>query len=149
MADNGPVPAPITAFRGEYRFLSNFAPATVWLDGVDYPSVEHAYVAAKTTDAALRAQVRALKSAGAAKRFGADLELRPNWAEIRLSVMENLVRQKFSDPEFKRLLDQTGDAELIEGNDWGDTFWGVCGGVGANRLGRILMQIRAENRAEG
>jgi predicted NAD-dependent protein-ADP-ribosyltransferase YbiA (DUF1768 family) len=32
--------------------------------------------------------------------------------------------------------------ELIEGNWWGDTYWGVCNGVGENHLGKLLMKIR-------
>lgn len=39
---------------------------------------------------------------------------------------------------------KNGDAELIEGNTWGDRIWGVCDGVGENRLGKILMRVRAE-----
>ncbi len=36
----------------------------------------------------------------------------------------------------------TGDAELIEGNTWNDTEWGICNGIGDNKLGKILMRIR-------
>ncbi len=42
----------------------------------------------------------------------------------------------------------TGDRKLVEGNTWGDTFWGVCRGNGKNHLGKILMKIRAELQAE-
>lgn len=38
----------------------------------------------------------------------------------------------------------TGGVELIEGNDWGDAFWGVCGGYGQNWLGVLLMLVRSE-----
>jgi hypothetical protein len=44
----------------------------------------------------------------------------------------------------KQLLLATGDKELIEGNTWGDTFWGVCNGIGQNHLGKILMAKRTE-----
>jgi predicted NAD-dependent protein-ADP-ribosyltransferase YbiA (DUF1768 family) len=60
--------------------------------------------------------------------------------------MRDLLRQKFAHPELRRLLLATGDAELVEGNTWGDRFWGVCAGRGQNHLGRLLMAIRAEIR---
>jgi len=58
--------------------------------------------------------------------------------------MTDLVRQKFSNPQLAKQLLDTKDFELIEGNTWGDTFWGVCSGKGQNNLGKILMQIRNE-----
>jgi predicted NAD-dependent protein-ADP-ribosyltransferase YbiA (DUF1768 family) len=44
----------ITSFKGKYGFLSNFMDAKVMLDGMEYPSVENAYQAAKTTDPYVR-----------------------------------------------------------------------------------------------
>lgn len=61
--------------------------------------------------------------------------------------MEDLLRQKFSKTPLRRLLLATGEAELIEGNTWGDTYWGVCHGVGQNHLGCLLMKIRGELNA--
>lgn len=79
-----------------------------------------------------------------AKRAGQRLALRPDWEQIKQAVMLNLQRQKYSYPELRTLLLATGNLELIEGNTWGDTYWGVCNGVGDNWLGKILMQVRAE-----
>lgn len=123
---------PINDFHGVYRFLSNFWPAAVMLDSVTYPSVEHAYVAAKTLDMTMREVVRTTDSPGAVKRLGRlrSFELRPDWDAVKLTIMADLVRQKFAHPELRSKLVSTGDAELIEGNTWGDTFWGVCKGVG-------------------
>lgn len=134
----------IDSFTGEHRFLSNFWPAEVELDGIIFPSVEHAYVAAKTLDPEVRAEIRLVNTAGQVKRFGRKLVLRPDWDEVKLSVMEDLVRQKFQHPELAKLLLATGDEELVEGNTWGDTFWGECFGSGANHLGKILMKVRDE-----
>ena len=59
--------------------------------------------------------------------------------------MEDICRAKFTqNEELKKKLIDTGDATLIEGNTWNDTFWGVCNGVGENNLGKILMKIREE-----
>ena len=70
--------------------------------------------------------------------------LRPAWDDIKLNVMRDLVWRKFSeDPELRAKLLATGDAELVEGNAWGDTFWGVDqSGKGENHLGKILMETR-------
>ena len=56
--------------------------------------------------------------------------------------MEGLLRKKFSDPSLKNLLDNTKGIELVEGNTWKDTFWGVYNGNGKNMLGKLLMKIR-------
>lgn len=134
----------IVSFSGAHRWLSNFAPVEVVLDGEVYPTVEHAYVAAKTLDLGVRAAVRALKTPGEAKRFGRTFKLRPDWDDVKLEVMESLLRQKFLQLPYRQLLIETGDTPIVEGNTWGDTFWGVCRGIGHNHLGELLMTIRAE-----
>lgn len=132
----------IDSFRGEYRWLSNFWPVDVQLDGMTFPSVEHGYVAAKTTDLARRADVQVCGSPGAAKRLGRYMPLRHDWGAVRLPVMRDLLWQKFSHQDLRMRLMSTGDAVLVEGNTWGDTFWGVCNGLGENHLGELLMEIR-------
>ncbi len=136
----------IDHFVGGHRWLSNFWLVPVMFEGHQYRSVEHAYVAAKTTDPAIREQVRLIETPGAAKRFGRKIELRPDWETVKLGVMEIMLRSKFRQERLRLLLLSTGDAELVEGNTWGDTFWGVCDGVGENHLGKLLMKLRAEYR---
>ena len=63
--------------------------------------------------------------------------------------MHGLLQQKFSFTVLKRQLLETGAAELIEGNYWGDRYWGVCKGVGDNWLGKLLMTVRKEIREGG
>jgi ribA/ribD-fused uncharacterized protein len=141
----------IDRFSGEYRFLSNFWYALVELDGEEYPSVEHAYQAAKTLDLTARKQFQNPNMRpGEAKGRGKVLELRPNWDEMKVPIMKDLVLQKFTrHPALKGALLATGDAELVEGNYWHDQFWGrcICHGChdfpGQNQLGKILMDVRA------
>jgi N-glycosidase YbiA len=136
----------IKSFHGEYRFLSNFYSFgdIVW-EGIVFPSVEHAYQAAKSTDWNEQVQISAAKTPAKAKQMGKTIQHKiKGWSRIRLAVMENLLRQKFSYPAAADALLATGDAELIEGNTWGDTFWGVCNGEGENHLGRLLMEIRSD-----
>ncbi len=134
----------INSFTNDYRFLSNFYSTRVEFEGLTYPSVEHAYQAAKTEDKELRKQFARGIHAGEAKKLGNKITLRRGWENIKLSIMEELVRKKFQDIELKDKLLATGEQELIEGNTWGDVFWGQVEGQGKNHLGKILMRVRAE-----
>lgn len=131
----------IDQFSGTYRWLSNFHPAPVAYEGVEYPSVEHAYQASKFPK-----DERSLFLSGTAadaKHRGKRARLQSDWLDNRISIMEDLVRQKFSNhPELKQDLLKTGNAELIEGNYWGDHFWGTCNGRGENNLGKAIMRVR-------
>jgi N-glycosidase YbiA len=135
----------IKGFRGRSRWLSNFWPARVTLDGMVFGSVEHAYQAAKTLDLDHRRTIAALAKPGQAKRYGRKLKVRDDWEEVKLVVMEDLLRQKFAHPDLRQKLLDTGDAYLEESNVWQDFFWGVCDGKGENHLGRLLMTIRSHS----
>jgi ribA/ribD-fused uncharacterized protein len=134
----------IDSFSGEWRPLSNFWYAPVMLDGITYATNEHAFQAAKTLDVSERVRILNAATPGIAKSLGRACTLRPDWEARKIEVMTDLNRQKYKNPELRSLLLSTGDASLIEGNHWGDTFWGVCNGVGKNYLGKILMSIRDE-----
>lgn len=126
------------------QFLSNFYPVDIFYEDIVYPSVEHAYVAGKTTSKALREEIARFELPGQVKKYGRKIQLRDNWEIIKLPLMEQLVRTKFNREVLSEKLLATGDKELVEGNWWGDTFWGVCGGKGQNHLGKILMKVRRE-----
>jgi len=134
----------INKFQGETRWLSNFQECDVLYEGVLYPTTEHAFQAAKSLNQATRKYVAALSTPREAKSYGNNLiKLRPDWEEVKRDIMFQINFIKYSDNEWLRdMLIQTGEEELIEGNTWGDTYWGVSGGVGCNELGKILMEIR-------
>jgi ribA/ribD-fused uncharacterized protein len=135
--------AQITSFTGKYFFLSNFYPCSVLFEDKIYPSAEHAYMAAKTTDEATRVYIASAPTPGKAKRIGKTIQLRENWDLIKLQYMRVILESKFSDPVLRKLLDSTKGYEIIEGNTWGDTFWGQCPlGHGRNELGKLLVSIR-------
>lgn len=144
----------IEKFAGEYAFLSNFEPCTIEIEGIKYPTLEHAFQAAKTHDHATRQTIAAKPTPGAAKRAGGKRGIikgdlfRQDWEQTKVQVMRNLLSLKFDQEPFRSMLLATGDAELIEGNIWNDTFWGVCRGKGRNTLGMLLQEIRAEIRHE-
>lgn len=140
------MPNMIDSFTGKYRFLSNFWHCNIRFEGKTYPSTEHAFQAAKTHDAAERETIRKITTPKEAKRYGRRVKLRKDWESVKLNIMEMVVEQKFKDPELRGWLLETGEAKLVEGNSWGDVFWGQCDGVGDNHLGRILMNVREKIR---
>jgi ribA/ribD-fused uncharacterized protein len=82
-----------------------------------------------------------------AKRLGRAIACRPSWDQIKDDIMYEIVWSKFTNIELRELLLATGDEEIVEGNDWGDQYWGVCDGIGLNKLGQTLMQIREDIRS--
>lgn len=156
--------ARIARFQGAHAFLSNFFPCQVSLPddpSTLFPSTEHAYQAAKTLDIFIRRDFLT-GTAGQAKRLGRVIAMRSDWEEVKLSVMESLLHQKFrKGSDLAIYLERTGDAELIEGNTWGDRYWGMTIAprngddktfipatlVGQNQLGKLLMKVREMNRA--
>ncbi len=140
----------IDNFRGEYSFLSNFFNVPVEWDGLRYLNSEAAFQAAKVLTDEERMEFIYLDPSRA-KRKGRQVKLRADWEQVKYGIMEEIVRAKFTqNAELREKLLATGDAELIEGNTWGDTCWGVDlrNGKGRNCLGKILMKVRAE-LAEG
>lgn len=135
---------PIIEFQGAYRWLSNFVSLPVWYDGLRYPTVEHAYQAAKTDIDEERQHIRNCRTPGDAKRAGRTVTISSGWDAIKLLVMGGLLQQKFRVEPYKGLLLATGDASIVHGNNWGDRYWGVCNGVGDNHLGQLIMLVRAE-----
>ena len=136
----------IDSFVGEYRYLSNFWMAPVTYDGDVYASTEHAYQAAKTFNKADRARIRKMSCADA-KRYGRQVQLIEGWENKKIGIMEELVLQKFTvHTDLREKLLATDDAEIIEGNTWGDREWGTVKGVGKNHLGKILMRVRKKLR---
>ena len=134
----------ITEFAGIYHFLSNFYLCTVLYEETAYGSAEAAFQAAKIADPRQRGIFYDLDPY-LAKMTGRMVNLRPDWEQVKDTVMENIIRDKFTQNEqLGKLLLATGDTDLIEGNDWNDTYWGVSHGVGQNKLGKILMKIRKE-----
>jgi ribA/ribD-fused uncharacterized protein len=134
--------------KPETRWLSNFYPVNIEIGCHHWPSSEHAYQAAKTLDYDERMAIKAARTPGQAKKLGRKVTMRPDWDKIKRHEMKCILRLKFSLPGLKELLLQTGDGYLEETNHWGDTYWGVCNGVGQNNLGHVLMEIREELRNE-
>jgi len=140
----------INNFRGKYEFLSNFYSAEITIDSITYPTGEHAFQAMKVMDRGIQLAVSKAPEPMDAKRMGSrrymekhGIKIREDWDDIRVLIMRGIVYLKFcKHPDLLRQLIETGNEELVEGNWWNDTFWGVCGGIGENHLGKILMEVR-------
>ena len=145
----------ITAFTGEYYFLSNYCTCPITIDGLTYRSAEAAFQAAKCSDPIDRAAFCTVPP-NVAKAIGRKTKLRDGWEKERDGIMADIIHAKFSqNPGFAQALIDTDDAELIEGNTWNDNYWGMCGCTrcrsegtkGLNKLGQILMAERARLQA--
>ena len=141
----------IDYFREEYEFLSNFYPAKLYFEGITYLNSEAAYQAQKCADARDKVSFSRL-SADEAKRLGQQVSMRADWNQVKLALMERIVRAKFNQhPRLAKKLLETGDKPLMEGNYWRDLYWGIDLKTreGENHLGQILMALRSEYRQNG
>lgn len=135
----------VYGFFGDFRFLSNFY---VEEDGL---SGEHYFQAYKAADPEEAGWVMRSETPGKAKWRGRRVVLREGWEEEKDYYMAlNLARKFRRGSVLAGRLLLTGDAELVEANRWGDTYWGVDQdtGEGENRLGKLLMALREELRAK-
>lgn len=143
----------ITRFRGEFKFLSNFEASTFFWKGKKYATLEHAYQAAKSIYPDEAEAIRNAIAPSQAKKMGKMVRTYDGWDDDKAGIMLELLRLKFQNVFLRWKLLQTGNAVLIEGNTWHDTYWGVCkcdkcGNSGLNTLGKLLMQVREEVKAE-
>lgn len=142
-------PDVIDEFREAYGFLSNYHICNLDYEGNNYCCAESAFQAMKENNPAERGNYSHLYPSEAKKK-GHACNLRSDWEEVKLDIMYDILKVKFSDKELKERLLLTGDKELIEGNNWHDNFWGNCvckkcrSIEGKNMLGKLLMKLRSE-----
>ena len=141
----------ILGFFGEYRFLSNFHLCDIEVDGIVYPSTEHAYMAMKSSDRNVRLQfsvdANTVLTPKEARALGQKIKIVGNWNDIKVHIMYIVNKAKYTTHlPLKEQLLSTGDRYLEETNWWYDTFWGVDVRTkeGQNNLGKVLMRIRSE-----
>lgn len=169
----------IDHFRNEYAFLSNFYRRKILYRGHWFPSSEHAYHAEKSLDERYRTQLMVQKEIDKwnkkmenkeyvclmpelnpkeSKDYGSWNRLiqkglhRLDWFDMSLETMYNININKFTqNPDLAKKLISTEGKVLIEGNYWGDDFWGMIKSKpkdpnsewkGKNHLGKTLMRVR-------
>ncbi|MEK7779905.1 MAG: NADAR family protein [Verrucomicrobiota bacterium] len=130
-----------------YGEFSNFSAHPFKLNGRVWPTSEHYFQAQKFAGTEHEETVRNAKTPSMAAKLGRSrsLPLRADWETVKDDVMRAALRAKFEQhPKLKSLLLSTGDAELIE-HTRNDSYWADGGdGTGKNRLGILLMELRAE-----
>ena len=131
--------------------FSNFSPHEVRIHGRVWPTTEHFFQAQKFAGTEHEEIVRAAKSPMIAARMGRSRErpLRADWEAVKDDVMREALRAKFTQHSaLLSMLLSTGDANLIE-HSKNDRYWADGGdGSGKNRLGQLLMELRAELRRQ-
>lgn len=171
---------PITDFVGEHAFLSNFAPSPFMARGcngqegimqlgvLEWPTAEHYFQAQKAASPVQFEEIRHASTPGHAKRLGRKVELVRGWERAKTNVMLLALEAKFmQNADLARQLAETWPHALVEGNSWGDRYWGAVlrenndtiwpgeriwaqrGGyfwVGHNWLGRLLELVREQSR---
>lgn len=139
----------INSFKGKYYFLSNFYEAPVTYDGITYQNNEAAFQAQKTLCNNEKIEFSKLNPSEA-KRKGRKVTLRPDWEQIKETRMLEICKAKFNqNSDLCDMLIATGNTHLEEGNTWGDKVWGTVDGIGQNRLGKILMDVRYNSKIKG
>lgn len=146
-----------------HEWISN-QNGSVMYDNIEYPNVISAFQAAKTFDMGMRREIWLTSWFGDVVEIGHSLNLRSDWHDVRVGIMYDLLRQKFSQDDYRKLLLSTMDAEIVYSHDMDDmlydcdheesfalfdkctseTFWGVYDGTGENMLGKLIMRIRTE-----
>lgn len=134
-----------------YGEFSNFAAFPITLDATEWRTTEHYFQAQKFVGTEHAEEIRLTSSPMMAARKARSRKrpLRADWESVKVDVMRAALRAKFSQhSSLKELLLSTGEADIIE-HTTNDRYWGDGGdGSGRNMLGRLLMEVRAELRAE-
>lgn len=130
-------------FRNEYDFLSNFYNCKITYEGITYKNAEAAFQAQKEDNKTNRI-VYSFVDGKTAKKWGRKTKLRKNWEEIKDNLMYEIVKEKFLQNDELKIKLKNIKKEIIEENYWNDTYWGVCNGIGKNKLGEILEKIKKE-----
>ncbi len=138
----------INKFRGEYNWLSNMYKCEILFEHHPFKSVENAYMAAKNPQDREWFQFCLDNPPNIVKKESKNIKLRDDWEDVKLGIMYECLKQKFIQEPLRSKLLATGNENIVEGNYWNDTFWGVDlkqdPNVGENHLGRLIMYIRIQ-----
>lgn len=126
--------------------------------GIKYHTVERAFQAHKSIDKETRLRFTDMSvTEGDIKKLGRNIQIRPDWDDIKIDVMRKFVVQKYKfNLDHQAELLRSRPYDLVEWNRWHDNFWGVCicdkctkfGIHGQNHLGHIVMAIRTSIATE-
>jgi predicted NAD-dependent protein-ADP-ribosyltransferase YbiA (DUF1768 family) len=127
--------------KGPYKCLDNSYVSPIIVEGISYPSVEHAFKAAQTSDRNLKFKISKASNLLDVQKLLKDASIRPNWDDVKYATLHQLVKLKFeSHKDLANILIGTGSKQL--------------GGRAAHmkrqfRVGQILMKVRGEIAGRG
>ena len=137
--------------KDAYGCFSNFAAYPFRLNNKVWKTSEHYFQAQKFAGTEHEEELRLVESPMVVARMGRDRKrpLRKDWETVKDDIMREALRAKFTqNDELKKILLETGDAELVE-HTANDRYWGDGGdGSGRNMLGKLLMELREQLKNE-
>jgi len=132
---------------GMWGWLANFSRYSILLENRNWKTVEHYFQAKKFAGTSLEIEIANAETPTKAKQLAkqASRLKRPDWEGVRISIMYQALKAKFSQHhDLRKLLLSTGNVTLIEDSEE-DDFWGQNRrGQGDNVMGRLLMRVREE-----
>lgn len=138
-----------------YGPFSNLYRRAIVFEDVEFATSEHAYQAGKARKPEVREWLMAAPTPALLAMAAHGLyvwDVSPDWSKVKFERMKNVLRAKFTQhPDLKELLLSTGDRRLVESatvDNAVNRLWGEVNGVGKNMLGKLLMEIRGELRAQ-
>jgi len=145
LSKKGKIMGQIIEFKNKFKFLSNFTHSPFTINNYNFSTVEHYYQTLKAKTNKEFLYVFNSPDPKTAKKRGRKVSLRGDWEFVKDYIMYTGVKNKFfNNNHLAESLIETDNLELIEGNYWNDTYWGVClkTNKGQNKLGKILMCVR-------
>lgn len=134
-------------------YFSPYSAHAIEIDGVVYPTVEHAYQCKRYIDPAIIEEVRSARSPMLAWKISATHKHNTvaDFAERKLEIMKDLMRIKVAQhADVRQALIDSKDLNIVKHITTappGDGFWDDGeDGTGLNHMGRMWMEIRDEIR---
>lgn len=134
-----------------YGAFSNLYKREITFEGEVFKTAEHAYQAGKARKPEVRQWLMAAPSPSLLAMAAHGLyvwDIAPEWSKIKFDRMKRILVTKYSQhDDLKELLLSTGDARLVESatvDNAVNRLWGEVNGVGQNKLGQLLMEVREE-----
>jgi ribA/ribD-fused uncharacterized protein len=134
-----------------YGAFSNLYRREIEFEGETFATSEHAYQAGKARKPEVRKWLMDAPSPALLAMAAHGLyvwDINSDWSKIKFDRMKRVLQAKFTQHEdLKQLLLSTGTARLVESatvDNAVNRLWGEVNGVGKNKLGELLMEVRAE-----
>jgi ribA/ribD-fused uncharacterized protein len=138
-----------------YGVFSNLYRRAIIFEGEEFATSEHAYQAGKARKPAVREWLMSAPSPALLAMAAHGLyvwDVSPDWSKIKFDRMKNVLLAKFTQhADLNELLLSTGNARLVESatvDNAVNRLWGEVNGAGKNMLGKLLMEVRDELRAQ-